>query len=143
MGDFTFSKYQFSKLRQAQDAVREAGLKLALTISPFVSVDSANFRHGVMEGLFVMERNSTSPRGTPALTWFKDVPVAALLDITNKKTVAWLRSKLRELGEGDASEAVFVLDTGNTFNKMYHKNFNQLELETQMDEMTHFLAEEK
>jgi len=35
------------------------------------------------------------------------------------------------------------LDTGNTFNKMYHKNFNQLELETQMDEMTHFLAEEK
>jgi len=125
MGDFTFSKYQFSKLRQAQDAVREAGLKLALTISPFVSVDSANFRHGVMEGLFVMERNSTSPRGTPALTWFKDVPVAALLDITNKKTVAWLRSKLRELGEGDASEAVFVLDTGNTFHTPHYFAFNQ------------------
>ena len=34
-----------------------------------------------------MERNSTSPRGTPALTWFQDVPVAALLDITNNKTV--------------------------------------------------------
>ena len=79
MGDFTFSKSKFSKLRQAQDAVRAAGLKLALTISPFVSVDSANFKRGVMEGLFVMERNSTSPRGTPALTWFKDVPVAALL----------------------------------------------------------------
>ena len=125
MGDFTFSKSQFSKLRQAQDAVREAGLKLALTISPFVSVDSANFRHGVMEGLFVMERNSTSPRGTPALTWFKDVPVAALLDITNKKTVAWLRSKLRELGEGDASEAVFVLDTGNTFHTPHYFAFNQ------------------
>ena len=56
MGDFTFSRSKFSKLRQAQDAVREAGLRLALTISPFVSVDSPNFRQGVMEGLFVMER---------------------------------------------------------------------------------------
>jgi len=125
MGDFTFSRSHFSKLRQAQDAVREAGLKLALTISPFVSVDSPNFRQGVMEGLFVMERNSTSPRGTPALTWFKDVPVAALLDITNKKTVAWLRSKLRDLGTGDANEAVFVLDTGNTFHTPHYFAFNQ------------------
>ena len=30
------------------------------------------------------------------------------------------------------------MDTGNSFNKMYHKNFNPLELHTQMDELTDF-----
>ena len=30
------------------------------------------------------------------------------------------------------------LDTGNSFNKMYHKNFNTLELHTHMDELTDF-----
>ena len=49
MGDFTFSKSQFSKLRQAQDAVREAGLKLALTISPFSSS-----KIGIPKGLLCM-----------------------------------------------------------------------------------------
>ena len=35
------------------------------------------------------------------------------------------------------------LDTGNAFNKMYHKNFNPLELHTQMDELTDLLPDEK
>jgi hypothetical protein len=78
-----------------------------------------------MKGLFVKERNSTSPRGTPALTWFKDVPVAALLDITNADTVSWLRGKLRALAGGDASEAVFFLDTGNTFHTPHYFAFNR------------------
>lgn len=125
MGDFTFSSTHFPALRQAQDKVREAGLRLALTLNPFVSVDSPNFKEGVMEGLFVMERNSTSPRGTPALTWFKDEPVAALLDITNNKTVSWLKRKLGVVAEGDASEAVFVLDTGNTFHTPHYFSFNR------------------
>ena len=30
------------------------------------------------------------------------------------------------------------LDTGNSFNKMYHRNFNTLELHTHMDELTDF-----
>ena len=30
------------------------------------------------------------------------------------------------------------LDTGNSFNKMYHRNFNTLELHTQMDALTEF-----
>jgi alpha-glucosidase (family GH31 glycosyl hydrolase) len=63
MGDFTFSPHHFPTLRQAQDKVhctalhctalhctgqvREAGLRLALTINPFVSVDSPSFREGV------------------------------------------------------------------------------------------------
>jgi len=115
MGDLFFNKKKFPSLKMVQDIVRGAGLRLALTINPFVSVDSKTFKEGVKEGLFVMERNSSSEKNIPALTWFKDVPVAALLDITNNKTVAWLKSKLSSLIEQDASEAVFFLDTGNTF----------------------------
>eukprot|EP00092_Neocalanus_flemingeri_P006045 GFUD01006514.1.p1 GENE.GFUD01006514.1~~GFUD01006514.1.p1 ORF type:complete len:810 (-),score=153.12 GFUD01006514.1:109-2538(-) len=125
MGDFSFNKKNFPDLRMAQDIVRGAGLRLALTINPFVSVESRNFKEGVKKGLFVMERNSSSEKNIPALTWFKDVPVAALLDITNNKTVAWLKSKLSSLIAQDASEAVFFLDTGNTFHTPHFFSFEK------------------
>ena len=71
MGDFFFNKKKFPDLKMVQDIVRGAGLRLALTINPFVSVDSKTFKEGVKEGLFVMERNSSSEKNIPALTWFK------------------------------------------------------------------------
>ena len=46
MGDLSFNKASFPSLSQLQEAVSEAGLKLALTINPFVSVESENFREG-------------------------------------------------------------------------------------------------
>merc|ERR1712142_1276234 len=125
MGDFSFNRNKFPDLKMVQDTVRGAGLRLALTINPFVSVESRTFKEGVKEGLFVMERNSSSEKNIPALTWFKDVPVAALLDITNNKTVAWLKSKLSSLLEEDASEAVFFLDTGNTFHIPHFFTFTE------------------
>ena len=51
--------------------------------------------------------------------------MAALLDITNNKTISWLRSKLRVLAEGDASEALFLLDTGNTFHTPHYFSFSR------------------
>merc|ERR1712142_10660 len=125
MGDFSFNRNKFPDLKMVQDTVRGAGLRLALTINPFVSVESKTFKEGVKEGLFVMERNSSSEKNIPALTWFKDVPVAALLDITNNKTVAWLKSKLSSLLEEDASEAVFFLDTGNPFHIPHFFTFTE------------------
>jgi len=125
MGDFSFNKEKFSNIQAVQNLVRDSGLRLALTINPFVSVDSENFKEGVKEGLFVMERNSSKEKNIPALTWFKDVPVAALLDITNNKTVAWLKTKLSALIAEDASDAVFFLDTGNTFHTPHYFTFTQ------------------
>lgn len=48
---------------------RSHGLKLVLTVNPFVSTGSKNFDYCVENSLFVQERNSTN--AVPALTWFK------------------------------------------------------------------------
>ena len=47
---------------------QQTGLKLVLTINPFISTQSENFES--QKHLFVKERNSTAPL-VPALTWFK------------------------------------------------------------------------
>ena len=111
----------YKNLTHLKSLISGAGLKLALTINPFVSVESSHFQEGVKEGLFVMERNTTMNRNIPALTRFKDTPVAALLDITNPSTVSWLKEKLA----GIASDAVFFLDTGNTFHTPHYFTFHK------------------
>ena len=71
MGDFSFNTQHFHNLSGLQDTVRKAGRRLAITINPFVSVESDHFREGVNKKLFVMERNSTKEKFIPALSWFK------------------------------------------------------------------------
>jgi len=124
MGDLSFNKLNFPKIDQLKSAARDGGLKLAITINPFVSVESKEFKYGVKEKLFVMERNSTKDKFIPALTWFKDVPVAALLDITNTKTVVWLKNKLSQLKNETGDDVVFYIDTGNTFHTPHYFSFN-------------------
>jgi hypothetical protein len=68
MGDLAMT----GRLAGVERLAAEAGLTLVLTLNPFVSTDSLNFQEGVKQGLFVMERNSSSQtRNIPALTWFK------------------------------------------------------------------------
>ena len=71
MGDFTFSRENFPQLSLLRHTVSWAQRKLAITINPFVSVESEHFQEGVQRKLFVMERNSTRDKFIPALTWFK------------------------------------------------------------------------
>ena len=71
MGDFTFHRENFPQLSLLRHTVSWAKRKLAITINPFVSVESEHFREGVQKKLFVMERNSTRDKFIPALTWFK------------------------------------------------------------------------
>ena len=71
MGDLAFNTDTLPDIGQLKTIVLAAGLKLALTINPFVSVESKHFKYGVRERLFVMERNSTTDKFIPALTWFK------------------------------------------------------------------------
>ena len=71
MGDLSFNQQHFPDVSALISAVKAAGLKLAITINPFVSVESKHFKFGVKEKLFVMERNSTKDKFIPALTWFK------------------------------------------------------------------------
>lgn len=48
---------------------RNAGLRLVLSVSPFVSTESRRFREATEAGILVTERNTSS--NIPALTWFK------------------------------------------------------------------------
>ena len=57
--------------RGVDDLVSRSGLTLVLTLNPFVSTDSQNFKDGVKKGIFVMERNANNSKNIPALTWFK------------------------------------------------------------------------
>lgn len=70
MGDLTFHRENFPQLSLLRHTVSWAKRKLAITINPFVSVESEHFREGVEKKLFVMERNSTREKFIPALTWF-------------------------------------------------------------------------
>ena len=49
---------------------RTSGLRLVLTVNPFVSTESSSFGSAVDDAIFVRERNSTRDN-VPALTWFK------------------------------------------------------------------------
>ena len=55
---------------------------------------------------------------------FQDVPVAALLDITNNRTVSWLKSRLSELHAETGDDVVFYVDTGNTFHTPHFFTFS-------------------
>ena len=48
---------------------RDHGLKLVLTVSPFISTESINFAPGVKSLIFVGQRKSDER--VPALTWYK------------------------------------------------------------------------
>jgi hypothetical protein len=48
---------------------RDHGLKLVLTVSPFVSTESKNFAPGVSNHIFVGQRKADDR--VPALTWYK------------------------------------------------------------------------
>ena len=60
MGDFKFDENDFPNVKETIKMVNETGLKLVLTVNPYVSTASDNFGLGVDQKLFVKERNSTA-----------------------------------------------------------------------------------
>jgi len=120
MGDIELAQ----NLRGIEKLVSDAGLTLVLTLNPFVSTDSKNFLEGISQGIYVMERKLNNTRNIPALTWFKDVPAAALLDVTNNETVAWFKQRLTHLHK-QLRTAVFFLDSGNTFHTPHYFQFKE------------------
>ena len=59
----------------------------------------------------------------PDTLLLQDVPLAALLDITNQDTVDWLQSKLTDLVSSIGGEVAFFLDPGNTFHTPHYFTF--------------------
>ena len=63
--------------------------------------------------------------GTPLQNiYMQDTPAAALLDVTNNDTSAWLKEKLRSVRE-NMNNTFFFLDTGNTFHTPHFFKFKE------------------
>ncbi|XP_040580468.1 myogenesis-regulating glycosidase isoform X2 [Lepeophtheirus salmonis] len=122
MGDFEFNNKAFPDIKKTLQIIKDSGFQLVLTVNPYVSTESKNFRVGVQKEIFVKERNS--PKNVPALTWFDNIPSTAFLDITNNMTVQWLQTRLEKLSKTLNNEALFYLDIGNTFHVPTYFNFS-------------------
>ncbi|KAH8266755.1 hypothetical protein KR026_005518 [Drosophila bipectinata] len=113
IGDFTVDKSRFPTLKDTIAVLHRRGFKVVLTIQPFISTDSANFKDAVRRKLLIYERHSE--RSIPALTRYKSSSSAGVLDITNNDSVPWLLEKLQALRAEYGVER-FYLDLGTGYN---------------------------
>ncbi|XP_059062041.1 myogenesis-regulating glycosidase [Achroia grisella] len=97
IGDLSVDANRFETLNVTIDKLHRRGFKVAFTIQPFISTESTNFAECVQRRLLVSERNSD--RRIPALTRFKSLASAGVLDITNNRSVPWILEKLEAVIE--------------------------------------------
>lgn len=109
IGDFTLDVERFPTLVEIVDVLHRRGFRIVFSIQPFISTESVNFAESVRSRLLVSER--FSDRGIPALTRYKSLLSAGLLDVTNNRSVPWLLSKLTDLQNIYKIDA-FYLDLG-------------------------------
>ncbi|XP_053611451.1 myogenesis-regulating glycosidase isoform X2 [Plodia interpunctella] len=93
IGDLAVDTSRFSTLNETVDKLHRRGFKVAFTVQPYISTESANFAECVQKRLLVSERSSD--RRIPALTRFKTLASAGVLDITNNRSVPWILEKLQ------------------------------------------------
>ncbi|XP_055388133.1 SITS-binding protein [Condylostylus longicornis] len=117
IGDLTVHQSRFQNLKNVIDILHRRGFKIVFTIQPFVSTESSNFKYLVQNKLLVFERSSK--RTVPALTKYKSMLSAAVLDITNNVTVSWIFQKLKQIKENYHVD-YFYLDLGSAYNFPYY-----------------------
>lgn len=117
IGDFTLDLERFPNLQETVDILQRRGFRIALSIQPFVSTESLNFAECVKKRLFVSERHSD--RRIPALTRYKSVPSAGVLDVTNNRSIPWLLEKLKKVKDSYKIDS-FYLDLGVAYNMPHY-----------------------
>lgn len=95
IGDFTVDEERFELLEETINIMHRRGFRIVFTVQPFISTESQNFAEAVSEGLLVSERSSD--RRIPALTRYKSLHSAGVLDVTNNRTIPWLLDKLKDV----------------------------------------------
>lgn len=113
IGDFELDKKRFPDFTNFMKKLRRRGFRVVFTIQPFISTESYNFAEAVKENLLISER--FSDRRIPALTRYKNVQSAGVLDITNPNTVTWLLDKLNNIIQTHKIDS-FYLDMGIAYN---------------------------
>ncbi|XP_065224802.1 myogenesis-regulating glycosidase isoform X2 [Planococcus citri] len=114
IGDFTFDEERFATIKETIDIIQRRGFRIILTIQPFVGTESINFAELVEKNLLINERGSEKNRQIPALTSYKSLRSAGMLDITNNETRSWLQGRMRQLFESHKVDAL-CLDLGSAY----------------------------
>lgn len=94
VGDFEMDEDRFKTLNDTINVLHRRGFRVSLTIQPFVSTESQNFKTLLSRKLLVYERSTE--RTIPALTKFRNAPSVGVLDATNNETIPWLAQKLEK-----------------------------------------------
>lgn len=113
IGDFEVDLDRFSSLEEKVTIIRRRGFRIVFTIQPFISTESFNFAEAVERNLLVSER--LSDRTIPALTKYKSLKSAGMLDPTNNQTVPWLLNKLKS-AKSKYNFDTYFLDLGVAYN---------------------------
>ncbi|XP_076259597.1 myogenesis-regulating glycosidase isoform X2 [Rhynchophorus ferrugineus] len=93
IGDFEVDTNRFPTLDKTIDVLTRRGFRVVFAIQPFISTESFNFAEAVKKRLLISER--FSDRRIPALTRYKTLQSAGVLDLTNNRTIPWLLDKLK------------------------------------------------
>ncbi|XP_074028988.1 myogenesis-regulating glycosidase isoform X2 [Leptinotarsa decemlineata] len=117
VGDFELDTSRFPTLEKTMEMLTRRGFRVVFTIQPFISTESFNFAEAVQKRLLVSER--FSDRIIPALTKYKTVQSAGVLDITNNRTIPWLLEKLKNVRKKYKFDA-YYLDMGLAYNMPHY-----------------------
>lgn len=127
-GTFEFSARRFKNPKEMMRELHAMGFKVMLWICPFVSADSADFRHLAKDGLLLQD-----PQKNQDVVWANTQNVAAIirwwngasacLDLSNPKAMQWFQDRLdhlvKEYGvdgfKFDAGDARFYADGAVSF----------------------------
>lgn len=123
VGDFTVDNERFPTLEETLDMMHRRGFRIVFSIQPYVSTESENFAAAVKKRLLISERNSD--RRIPALTRYKSLGSAGVLDVTNSKTIRWLHEKLKNVINKYKFDA-FYLDFGTAYNMPHYYQCEKL-----------------
>ncbi|XP_060526569.1 myogenesis-regulating glycosidase isoform X2 [Cylas formicarius] len=117
VGDFEVDQDRFPTLNKTIDMLRRRGFRVVFSIQPFISTESFNFAEAVRKRLLIAER--FSDRRIPALTRYKTLEAAGVLDVTNNRTVPWLLEKLKTV-MGRYKFNAYYLDLGIAYNMPHY-----------------------
>lgn len=92
-GDLDFDTDYFPDPTAMVQAIKSKGFHLALTIHPFVSVETSYFNTGTQEGLWVRQKNSP----LPALAKYDEKHPSVIVDFSNSRSKQWFSTQLRNI----------------------------------------------
>lgn len=95
VGDFVVDEQRSEEFAETVKILQRRGFKVALSVQPLISTQSAMFGEAVERQLLITERKS---EGTvPALAMFKGSGSVGVLDVTKDETITWWLEKLNRL----------------------------------------------